>query len=316
MKRILVTGGAGFIGTHLCRALIRQGFKVRSLDVKLAKFPVKDVEYLSGDLSNEEALRQALEGCEAVFHLAALVSVPLCQQYPLLSYETNFLGTCRLLEAIRTAPQPIRFIFASSCAVYGKLGAAGRDLSENLPLESPLSVYAAQKLASEHAAQLFHQAYGLETVVLRFFNVFGRGQVSDSSYSGVISIFLDRIQKTLPLELHGGGGQTRDFISIGEVVEACLKTLSLPADGCDGLAINIGSGRAVTIREVAETLQEITGKKVTLLAGPSRSADVPHSLANIQRAQQLLDWKPYKGLKTAFQELTGDRAGGDPETLW
>jgi UDP-glucose 4-epimerase len=303
MKRVLITGGAGFIGTHLSRRLIREGWQVRSIDVAHPLSPIPGVEYLKGDISDENSVRKALAGIEAVFHLAALVSVPLCQEKPLQSYEINFLGTCRLLESIRTLGRPVRLLFASSCAVYGGAGVLGEGLREDMPLVAPTSVYAAQKLASEQAIRLFHQAYAISAVVFRFFNVFGPGQSTESSYSGVISIFLDRLKKRQPLELHGGGEQTRDFISVSEVVRACVRGLTLSENLCDGSPINIGSGRAVTVSEIALRLSEITQIEVPWLSVPARSADIRHSLADVQRAEAVLGWKPSKTLKAGLEEL-------------
>lgn len=311
--RALITGGAGFIGTHLCRQLIRGGHSVRVLDLKKPAEAVHGVEYRQGDVRRGEDVRSAVEGVEAVFHFAAMVSVPLCQEKPIESYETNLLGTARVLEAIRDQARrsspgspsalPARIVFAGSSAVYGNLGKPGVPLLESSTLPSPLSFYGAQKLGSEHMIRVFFEKEKIPSTVFRFFNVYGQGQDPSSPYSGVISIFHRRALEGKSLMLQGGGKQTRDFVAVGDVVRACASVLEIPARECRPEPMNIGTGKPTTIRELAETICRAVGKSVPLEDAPAREGDVPHSLASIEEARKRLRWAPELGLEQGLRGL-------------
>lgn len=304
---ILVTGGAGFIGTHLCRALAENGFKVRSLDIAHPKKPVQGVEYILGDVRDRKGVEAALRGAAAVFHFAALVSVPLCQEKPVESYETNLMAAARLLDLIYAQNQKqdfkTRMIFSGSSVVYGDDTQLGQSRQEDEKLSAPLSFYGAQKLGAEHLIKLFRQNQGIPAVVFRYFNVYGLDQDPHSPYSGVISIFSGAIAQGKTIRLNGGGFQTRDFVSVKDIVRACLKALELNDDQCDAIPINLGSGKSVSIKELAQMMIAASGKKIPIEVAPARSGDVAHSLAEIARARTVLGWKPEIGLEQGLREL-------------
>ncbi|OFZ82566.1 MAG: hypothetical protein A2583_14525 [Bdellovibrionales bacterium RIFOXYD1_FULL_53_11] len=305
---MLVTGGSGFIGTHLCRALVQAGHEnVRVLDVLEPRQRVQGVEYHRGDIRDAGALSRVMRGVDTVFHLAALVSVPLCQEKPSESYSTNVAGTIGVLEAAHAegtrCGTPLRVVFSGSSVVYGTLGRAGEPVQEACMPDVPRSFYGAQKLAAEHAIRLFHESKGLPAVVFRFFNVYGHGQDPLSPYSGVISIFSEALRCGQALKLNGGGGQTRDFVSVRDVCAALVRSASLAFDACDAKAVNIGSGRGITIRDLAIRMSEVRGLRPRLEDAPAREGDVPHSLASIERARSLLDWQPGVELAEGLKDL-------------
>lgn len=306
-KIILVTGGSGFVGSHLCRLLIEKEFEVRVIDFKYPVEPIEDVHYITGDCRNKPLLEKAVHGAGAVFHFAATTSVPICQHDPYDSTGNNVMTTLDVLEAVRHEIErqrnPVRFIYSGSSVVYGLLGKKNKALREDIPLEDPLSFYGAQKLASEQAVRLYVKTFGIEAVVFRFFNLYGTGQAPDSPYSGVITKFIASAKNNLPLNLNAGGYQTRDFVAVEDVAEACLKTLSLPAKLCDGMPINLGTGKSVTIRELATVIKEISKSKSPLAKTPPRQADVPYSLADISRAGKVLKWKPRIKLEEGLKKL-------------
>lgn len=301
--KILVTGGAGFIGTHLCRALVHEGHAVTVLDIVSTREIVPSVKYLQGDVRDLVSVENALADSDAVFHLAAMVSVPLCQDQPAQSYQTNLIGTANVLEAVRKQGKKTRVVFASSAAVYGHSGDRPEPVSESRPLAAPLSFYAAQKLASEQMLALYHKTHQIPAVVFRFFNVFGPGQDPSSPYSGVISIFASQILGDAPIQLNGGGAMTRDFVSVHDIVRALLKALDLSEPKCDGCPINLGSGLSTSIRELAKIMMRAAGRKVELVEAPARFGDIQHSLADISRARDVLGWTPQTTLESGLNEL-------------
>lgn len=304
---ILVTGGAGFIGTHLCHELSAQGHQVRCLDLRRPESPVDRVEYITGNVLDVTLLENLIYGVEAVFHLAAMASVPLCQSEPVESYTTNVQATILVLEAIRKeisrSQRPVRLVFSGSSVVYGdRAGEFDRCEEESL-LPPPLSHYGAQKLAAEYAIRIAATSQKIPAVTFRFFNVYGPGQDDHSPYSGVITQFVNRILKGEVLFLHGGGKQTRDFIAVEDVTRACAATLSLPVEYCQGQAINLGSGNRTSIRQLAELMGEASSRHVNLLDTPQRPGDVPHSLASIDRAKETLHWEPRMPLGLGLERL-------------
>lgn len=309
-KRILVTGGSGFIGTHLCRFLASQGCQVRVLDISTPVHGVSNVEYQEGNVCNAQDVTFAMRGVEAVFHLAALVSVPLCDKYPVESYRTNVLGTSLVLEKIREQSlqlkKPIRLVFSSSSAVYGDRGLNCEPMIEKEATLWPCSLYAAQKLASEQAIRIFYAQHKVPSVVFRFFNVFGPGQNPNSPYSGVLSIFSNRIVNSLPLEVDGGGVQTRDFVFVTDIAKACVSSLLLPDSQCNAEAINLGTGSSISIRNLALTMMRITKSNLPLKETPPRLGDVLHSCANIERARNLMNWIPTTSLKAGLTFLANN----------
>ena len=316
---VLITGGAGFIGTHLCRALVKKGYRVRVLDLVRPLTPVAGVEYLQGDVSNAKDLERAFEdtafdsansfasALEGVFHFAAVSSVPACEEDPALGYRTNLVGTALLLEHLRNRQtqtgKKIKAVFSGSSAVYGTLGDEHSPLEESLSLPFPLSNYAIQKLAAERLFRTFYQAYGIPSVVFRFFNVYGSGQDPKSPYTGVITTFLARLRSGQPIMLHGGGMQTRDFVSVTDIVEACVRALSLDEASCNGSPMNLASGQKINIRDLAELLMRITGCDVPLYITESRQGDVQNSMANISLAKQVLGWAPGIKLEQGLKSL-------------
>ncbi|MEW6055588.1 MAG: NAD-dependent epimerase/dehydratase family protein [Bdellovibrionota bacterium] len=307
MAKVLVTGGSGFIGTHLCRQLTQEGHEVRVLDLVSAKTPVKGVQYEKGDVRIPKDLSRLVDGVDAVYHLAAMVSVPLCQEQPIESYETNLLATCRVLEAVKSESQKrgkrVRMVFAGSSVVYGNLTQEGEARSETSQLAWPPSFYGAQKLGSEHTISLYHQNHGIPAVVFRFFNVFGPGQDPKSPYSGVISIFSTAIKERKPMKLNGGGAQTRDFVSVHDVARALRMALTLDESRCDANAINLGTGKSITIRGLAEEMSLAANQELLIENTPPRSGDVVHSRADIGRANEILNWSPQVDLRTGLAEL-------------
>jgi UDP-glucose 4-epimerase len=308
--KVLITGGAGFIGTHLARFFAAAGKRVTVLDLVDPEAPVPGVHYLRGDVRRPEDLAGAASGQDAIFHWAAMVSVPECQEKPLESYETNFLSTVRLLDLVkaenarRPADKKVRVLFSGSSAVYGTLGDNGQKLSEALPLADPLSFYGAQKLASEQAIRIYARTHGIPAVVFRFFNVFGPGQKATSPYSGVISVFAKNSREGKPFLLNGGGSQTRDFVSVHDIVAACDAALaSRNSELLAGCPVNLGSSQPLSIHDLAQLIAELSGKGMLTETRPPRSGDILHSCADISRARELLGWKPAVNLRPALKEL-------------
>jgi UDP-glucose 4-epimerase len=307
-KSILVTGGAGFIGTHLCRALVQAGHKVRVLDLVTAKTPVNGVEYHLGDVRASKALNPCLIGADVVYHFAATVSVPLCQDNPTESYSNNFEATLNVLEALKIASNssrqaPARIVFASSAALYGSQGDDRRALKEHDISAVPGSFYAAQKLNSEQAISLYSEYFKIPAITFRFFNVFGPGQDPTSPYSGVISLFSRLAKEGQTLKLNNGGINTRDFISVYDIAAAGLAVLDLNEMLWDAKPINLGTGKVVSVREVAQTILDISGSKSDLSDAPPRVGDVVHSCADITRAQKLFNFQPKITLAEGLKEL-------------
>ena len=299
MKRYLVTGGTGFIGSHLAEALVRRGDRVRVLDdlssgrvENLEPFGLGEagsgapIELVRGSITSAAACRTACEGVEAVFHEAALVSVPRSIEDPGLCYEINGMGTLHLLEAARRSGVRA-FVFASSSAVYGD--------SETLPKREemapdPLSPYASSKLAGEHLLRVWGRIHGLKTVSLRYFNVFGPRQRDDSPYTGVVALFARALLEGRPATIQGDGEQTRDFNFVENVVRANL--LALEKDVEPGTVINVGGGDRISILALYRSMAKISGVGADPLHAPRRAGDVRHSLASLDRARSLLGYEP------------------------
>ena len=288
----LVTGGAGFIGSHLCEALVGRGARVRVLDnlvtgrrENLAHLAGR-VELIEADLNDKAAARRATEGASVVFHQAAIPSVPRSVADPGLNHEANVNGTFNILMAAREAGVR-RVVFAASSSAYGE--------SEVLPkvesmLPSPLSPYAAAKLFGEYYCQVFARVYGLETVALRYFNVFGPRQDPSSPYSGVISKFVTDLLRGESPVIYGDGEQSRDFTYVENAVDANLRAAEVPE--ASGEVINVGIGERVTLNQLLAELQHIIGTDLEPRREGPRPGDVRHSLADITRARRLLGYEP------------------------
>ena len=302
----LVTGGAGFIGSHLAAALVELGARVRVID-DLSTGHRENLEEIGGDLdfmqasmTDEAALARALEDVELVFHEAAIPSVPRSIENPRDTHRACVEATFSLLATAREK-RVRRVVYAASSSAYGDQPTLPKQ-EEMLP--DPLSPYAVAKLVGEYYAQVFSRVYGLETISLRYFNVFGPRQDPSSQYSGVVSRFIsDLLSGTRPV-IYGDGEQSRDFTYIANVVEANMRAAETQTG--IGQVINIANGQRVTLNQLLEEVKSLTGKGgVTADYQPARSGDVRHSLADITRARELLGFEPRVELRAGL-ELTID----------
>ncbi|MGY2200725.1 NAD-dependent epimerase/dehydratase family protein [Pseudomonas gingeri] len=281
---ILITGGAGFIGSNLAERLLAKGYSIRVLDDlstgKRGNLTLDDprVELIEGDVADAALVARAMLGCQAVVHLAAVASVQASVDDPVRTHQSNFIGSLNVCEAMREAGVK-RVIFASSAAVYGNNG-EGESIDEDTP-KAPLTPYASDKLASEYYFDFYRRQHGLEPVIFRFFNVFGPRQDPSSPYSGVISIFSERAEKGLPITVFGDGEQTRDFIYVGDLVQVLVQALEAPQvqEG----AINVGLNRSTTLNQMLQALGEVVGPLPPVTFAPARSGDIRHSRANNRR---------------------------------
>ena len=291
--RVLVTGGAGFIGSHLTEALVGKGHRVRVLDDFSSGHlenldAVRDrVEIVRGDCSNLEVCRRATRGMEAVFHEGAVPSVARSVKDPERAHRTNATATLHLLLAARDAGVR-RVIYAGSSSVYGDT----KELPKHEEMRPrPRSPYAVGKLAGEEYIRIFAALYGLETLTLRYFNVFGPRQDPSSPYSGVISQFTTAFLKAQPPTVYGDGRQSRDFTYVDNVVSANLLALVRP--GLRGQAVNVAAGRRISLGEVLRALGRLTDQSPRALRRPARLGDVRHSHADIRVARRLLGYSPH-----------------------
>lgn len=290
--RVLITGGAGFIGSHLVDRLLAKGYRVRVLDNlstgKTTNLPLDNanLELVVGDVADAAQVRHALQGCSAVTHLAAVASVQASVDDPAGTHQSNLVGTLNLCQAM--AEQGVkRVVFASSAAVYGNNG-EGTAIDEDTA-KSPLTPYAADKLASEYYLDFYRRQHGLEPVVLRFFNIFGPRQDPSSPYSGVISIFSQRARQRLPISLFGDGEQTRDFVYVGDLVQVLERALTSIAPGSE--PINVGLGRSISLNGLIEALGSIAGQALDVTYQDARLGDIRHSRANNARLLEK-QWLP------------------------
>jgi nucleoside-diphosphate-sugar epimerase len=298
----LVTGGAGFIGSHIAAALVERGERVRVIDdlstghrENLAEI-AGDIDFIHDSVNNPKALGRALDGVELVFHEAAIPSVPRSVEKPAETHEASVNATFSLLLAARDH-KVRRVVYAASSSAYG-------DQQESPKRESmrpdPLSPYAVAKLVGEYYCQVFTRAYGLETVSLRYFNVFGPRQDPGSQYSGVISRFISALFNGERPVIYGDGEQSRDFTHVSNVVEANLRAAESAA--AIGKVINIANGKSVTVNGVLETLKKLTGHtNVRADYAPPRTGDVRDSLADLTLARSLLGYTPHVGLEAGLR---------------
>jgi UDP-glucose 4-epimerase len=304
MANYLVTGGAGFIGSHITTALVERGDTVMVLDDLSAGFETNlshlkglghlkgKVQFVRGSVTDPGAVRKAVEGCEVVYHEAAIASVPASLRTPLESHAACMTGTVNVLNAAREAGAR-RVVMAASAAAYGdQLSAAKRESDP----PKPLSPYAASKLASELYCQAFTASFGLETVALRYFNVFGPRQDPASEYSAVIPIFVTKMIAGERPTVYGDGMQSRDFVYIDDVVQANLLAADAPA--ASGRVINVATGRHTTLVDLIAAINGALGTKVEPIFAPPREGDIRESLADITLARTLLKYEP----KVAFAD--------------
>ena len=299
----LVTGGAGFIGSHLVERLLALGHRVRVVDnlstgsaANLAPI-LGRIDFLRGDLRDEAVCRRAVHGADLVFHVAALPSVPRSLEDPWTSHECNVNATLRLLIA-STAARVRRIVYSSSSSAYGDTPTLPKVESAELLPRSP---YAAAKLAGEQYVLAFARAGQLEGVALRYFNVFGPRQDPNSPYAAVIPAFLSAAYEGRPAVVFGDGGQTRDFTYVANVVEANVLAAQAPAGTASGTVANIGAGERTSLLELVERIREVTGRSLLCTSSPARPGDVRHSLAGLERARQVLGYRPSVSLREGLQ---------------
>lgn len=292
MSTTLVTGGGGFIGSHLVSRLLELGHQVRVLDNFSTghrhnmRHIINDVELIEGDLRDPDTVRRAVQGADVVLHQGALPSVPRSVNDPRTSNAVNVEGTLNVLLAAREAGAR-RVVVASSSSVYGDTPTLPK--VETMP-PNPRSPYAISKLAAEQYTCVFAPLYGLETVALRYFNVFGPRQDPTSQYAGVIARFCTSALQGKSYTVQGDGLQSRDFTYIENVVQANLLAMSVPDVG--GQAFNVACGERITLLDVINTLNSLIGQELPIEHSPARAGDVRHSLADISKATELLGYKP------------------------
>ncbi|NWL80031.1 NAD-dependent dehydratase [Pseudomonas taiwanensis] len=303
---ILITGGAGFIGSHLTDVLLARGHAVRVLDNlstgKRANLPLDNprLELIEGDVADAALVARAMVGCKAVAHLAAVASVQASVDDPVATHQSNLIGTLNVCEAMR-AEGVKRVIFASSAAVYGQNG-EGTAIDEDTP-KAPLTPYAADKLASEHYLDFYRRQHGLEPAVFRFFNIFGPRQDPSSPYSGVISIFTERAMAGLPITVFGDGEQTRDFVYVGDLVQVLVQALE--AEWLEVGPVNVGLNRATSLKELLAAIGEVLGDLPPVTYAEARAGDIRHSRASNARLLLRYDFPKHTPLKQGVARLLG-----------
>jgi UDP-N-acetylglucosamine/UDP-N-acetyl-alpha-D-glucosaminouronate 4-epimerase len=290
MSSYLVTGGAGFIGSHLAEELGRRGERVRIVDNFITGkrrnlAHLSSVELIEGDLADLSIAHAAVAGIDYVLHQAAIPSVPRSVDDPVTSNRANIDATVNVLVAARDA-RVKRVVYAGSSSAYGDTPTLPKQ--EDMPTK-PLSPYALQKLVGEQYMGMFTTLYGLETVTLRYFNVFGPRQDPSSPYSGVISVFTRALLEDRAITIYGDGEQTRDFTYIANVVDGVLRACHAPVSG---MVLNVATGSRISLNELFRALRELTGRTVNPSYGPPRAGDVRDSQADISRARQLLGYEP------------------------
>jgi len=302
MVRCLVTGGCGFIGSHIVRGLLQAGHRVRVLDnlctghrENIAE--VEDqVEFIHGDINDSHAVQKALDGVERVFHQAALASVPMSLERPLDTNQACVTGTLNMLHWSVQAKVK-RFVYAASSSAYGDSPTSSKRESD---LPQTLSPYAAAKLAGEFYCQSYFHSFGLETVGIRYFNVFGPRQDPNSPYSAVIPLFVSRILSGEQPSIYGDGLQSRDFTYVANIVRGNILASEVPSIG--GRIFNIADGRRTTLLQLLELLAKLLGKEITPVFLPPRVGDVRESLADISLARKVLGYEPIVGLEEGIRQ--------------
>lgn len=292
MAKYLITGGAGFIGSNIVRKLLKEKEQVRVLDnlstgrKENLEDVLSQIEFIQGDLTHLPTIKKAVDSIDYVLHQGAIPSVPRSIEDPLKSTETNVMGTLNLLMASRKAGVK-RVVYASSSSIYGDTPTLPK-IEDMSPL--PKSPYAVSKLAGEHYCQVFHQVYGLETVSLRYFNIFGPHQNPNSHYAAVIPKFISAILNRISPIVYGDGLQSRDFTYIDNAVKANLQACE--AEGVSGEVFNIACGERYNLLRLIELINSITGTNINPIHQEPRKGDVKHSLADISKAKKLLEYNP------------------------
>jgi UDP-glucose 4-epimerase len=301
----LVTGGAGFIGSHLVDRLVADGHRVRVLDnfstgknanlADVAASPL--LEVIEGDIRDGKQVERAIAGVDGIFHLAALVSVQQSVENPYLCFDINARGSVNLLDAARRAGVK-RLVLASSAAVYGDSNVP--PLHESM-YPKPMSPYALDKLYMEQVSAMYSVLYGMHTTLLRFFNVYGPRQVPDSPYSGVISIFISRATRGLPVTIYGDGAQTRDFVHVRDVVRANILAMQGSVDGCR--ILNVATGMPVTVGDLAKRVFQVCNRVLNVDHAPPRSKDIVHSYAEVISARNQIGFSAEISIESGLRSL-------------
>ncbi len=313
MAFFLVTGGCGFIGSHLTAALVGNGHRVRVLDDLSAGNPDNlppAATLVVGDVRDADVVRRATEGVDGCFHLAAVVSVTKCEKQWESAHQVNLTGALNVFRAATKRSAPIPVVYASSAAVYGN----ARELPAHediLPM--PVNAYGADKAACELHAGAIARAAGASITGLRFFNVYGPGQNPNSVYSGVVSVFCERLMKGAPVKIYGDGKQTRDFIHVLDVVQAMLETMRIAPAGAR--VYNVCTGKSVSVLALAELVAELTGAVPQIRFQPARDGDIMHSIGDPSRAADELNFRASVPMAVGLDELISEleRASGVPQ---
>ncbi|NIP86347.1 MAG: NAD-dependent epimerase/dehydratase family protein [Planctomycetales bacterium] len=298
MGTFLVTGGAGFIGSHIATALVERGDRVRILDNFSTGFAANlahiqdEVQLVEGDITRSDQVAEAVRGVDCVFHHAALASVPRSVEAPLDSNAACVTGTLTVLHEARLAGVR-RVVYASSSSLYGDQPTRFKSETD---LPAPISPYGAAKLSAEYYCRAFYETYGFQTVSLRYFNVFGPRQDPHSPYSAVIPLFITALLEGRAPTIYGDGTQSRDFTYVANVVHGNL--LAADAAGAAGQCFNVAGGRSISLLKMLSTLQEVLGTKITPKFADRRPGDIHESLADIHRAEEVLDYQP----QVSFEE--------------
>lgn len=304
--KVLITGGAGFIGSHLTEKLLASRMEVRVLDNlstgKRENLPANSsLEFVEGDIQDAQVVNRCVDGVGAVVHLAAVASVQASIDQPLETHRTNFDGTLNLLEASRVHGVK-RLLYASSAAIYGD--AATVPVSEDT-VPNPLSPYAVDKLSGEYYLRYYFTKFGLPATSFRFFNIYGPRQDPSSPYSGVISIFVNRLQQNLPVTLFGDGSQTRDFVYVADLADLLARAVN-GQDGVGGV-FNVGTGTRYSLLQLLEYLEKLSGRKIVRQHVAARLGDIQHSCADVSRLKRFFGSAPAtpfdQGLKQLLESL-------------
>lgn len=295
-QSVLITGGAGFIGSHLAEALLPENEVIILDDLSSGRreHVPAEAEFINGTILNRSTVQQAMDGVDIVFHEAAIVSVDESIQDPLATHAVNVDGTLSVLDAARD--RDAKVVLASSAAIYGPPEAV--PLQETYKMR-PSSPYGLDKLAVDRYAFLYHELYGMDTVALRYFNVYGPRQ-SAADYSGVISVFLDQASRGVPLTVHGDGEQTRDFIHVDDVVEANLLAA---ASDVAGVAFNVGTGEQTSIQDLAAIIDDATDGNSEIEHTKPQAGDIRHSCADVQKISNDLGFEPSVTIERGIEQL-------------
>ncbi len=317
-KRVLVTGGAGFIGSHLVRSLVSDGFEVCVLDdlstghrANISDV-LSDIDFREGDIRDSRVCAEAAQGAQCIYHLAALASVSRSMADPMSTHSVNVNGTLNILEAARKAKVK-RVVFSSSSSIYGDAPVLPKtETSEPLP-RSP---YAASKLSGEQYVLAYARAGLVEGVGLRYFNVFGPRQDPNGPYAAVIPLIMRAAAEGAVMRIFGDGKQTRDFTYIDNVVRANRQAAELPAERCSGFAVNVGAGQRVSLLDVVEYVSKLAERDIEVRHEATRAGDVMHSLADLTRAREVLDYEPQVDVRDGLARTwEWTKHGGHEESL-